>query len=77
MFAHREYAKVKDRRLSITLPEGFEWDDVEVIVMPKEAEDDLGFLSEAVRRGMQSPLSAESHEEVFNRLKARYGNPVQ
>ncbi len=52
MTAIREFAKVKNHQLHIELPEGFDYDEVEVIVMPRgEANryENLEFLEEKKR----------------------------
>lgn len=36
MTAIREFVKVVDHKVSVTLPIGFDYDEVEVLVLPKE-----------------------------------------
>jgi hypothetical protein len=73
--AIREFIKVKNHELYVKLPEDFDYEEVEVIIMPKQIfSDDLSHLSQAVKDGIDSELSSKSHEEIFSELKAKYAN---
>ena len=39
MIAIREYIKVVDHKINITLPEQFNFEEVEVVIMPKNNSD--------------------------------------
>ncbi|MDR9498544.1 MAG: hypothetical protein RI556_08630 [Hydrogenovibrio sp.] len=72
MQALREFVKVKNRSVQFQLPEGFDYEEVEVIVMPKASSEAAEELLETLQEGAHSPVSEKSHEEVFAELKARY-----
>lgn len=74
MTAIREFTKIKNHRLELDLPEDFNYDDVEVIIMPRNDTDDLSRFEKEVEKGMNSSISNKSHNEVFEDLKAKYGN---
>jgi hypothetical protein len=57
MIAIREYAKVKDHQLHINLPKDFNFEEVEVIVMPrppKISDADNASLAEIGKIGFHS-----------------------
>ena len=75
MTAIRHFQRVHNHKIELELPEQFEDQEVEVIVLPKEdLPDDLGHLEEAVRAGMEAEISPKSHQEVFQSLKTKYEN---
>jgi virulence-associated protein VagC len=74
MQALREFVKVKDHSVSVRLPEGFDFEEVEVIIMPKEASWDFTDVAPLLEEGVSSPISSKSHEEVFAELNARYAD---
>jgi hypothetical protein len=71
MVALREYMQVIDNQLIINLPKDFNYKEVEVVIMPKESQD-LSRLSDEIQKGLESPLSKSSHDEIFDRLKTKY-----
>ena len=74
MQALREYVKVENHTINIRLPDGFDYEEVEVIIMPKNRHDDLSALQPAVELGIKSPISNKPHQTVFSELKARYAD---
>jgi len=75
MTAIREFLKVKNHELHMKLPEDFDYEEVEVIVMPKNNfPDDLSHLTKAVKEGANSGVSPKSHNEIFTELKEKYAN---
>lgn len=72
MTAIREFVKVENGMLNIQLPKNFSYEEVEVLIMPKIYNDDLSFLDEEIEKGMNSPISPKSHDEIFDGLKAKY-----
>ena len=48
-------------------------DEVE-IVEKKILADDLSYLESEVKKGMSSPMSAKTHEEIFEELKIKYAS---
>lgn len=72
MTAIREFAKVKNGMLNIQLPKNFSYEEVEVLIIPRINNDDLSFLEEEIEKGMNSPISSKSHDEIFDELKAKY-----
>lgn len=57
MIAIREYAKVKDHQLHLNLPKDFNFEEVEVIVMPRPAklpDADSASLTEMGKIGLHS-----------------------
>ena len=46
MTALREFIKVKNREINIKLPNGFDCEEVEVIVLPKKEDDDYKFWND-------------------------------
>jgi len=79
MTAIREFATVKDHQLHIELPKGFDYDEVEVIVMPRAKVNqykDLAFLKERERlqkskRDIESgKVKLLSEEEADSQIEA-------
>ena len=74
MTALREFTKVKNHVLSIQLPESFDYEDVEVIIIPRVDTDDLSHLNDEIEKCMNSSISPKTHEEIFAELKSKYAN---
>lgn len=72
MKALRRFVEVKNRRVTIELPDDFNYDKVEVLILPKDDVDDLGYLSREIEAGFESGISNKSHEEIFQELKKKY-----
>ncbi len=71
MVAIREYMTVVNNQITITLPADFNYDEVEVVVMPKYSSD-LSALTKEVDKGFNSKVSNKTHKEIFQELKAKY-----
>ena len=71
MVAIREYMTVVNNQLTITLPKDFNYDEVEVVIMPKYNQD-LSKLTEKIDDGFKSAKSKKSHKVVFQELKSNY-----
>ncbi|MEA2028209.1 MAG: hypothetical protein U9N49_04480 [Campylobacterota bacterium] len=39
--------------------------------MPKDTQD-LSRFNDEIKKGLQSPISKNSHDEIFDRLKTKY-----
>jgi len=74
MIAIREYVKVNNHMLTMKLPNCFDYDEVEVLIMPKIDKDDLSHLSNEIEIGINSDISNKSHEEIFADIKAKYAD---
>ena len=74
MIAIREYVKVNNNMLTMKLPNCFDYDEVEVLIMPKIDKDDLSHLSNEIEIGINSDISNKSHEEIFADIKAKYAD---
>ena len=74
MTAIREFAKVNNHILNIKLPDYFDYEDVEVVIMPRIDIDDLSHLNDEIEIGMKSGVSDKSHDEIFAELKEKYAN---
>lgn len=74
MTAIREFAKVNNHILNIKLPDYFDCEDVEVVIMPRIDTDDLSHLNDEIEIGMKSGVSDKSHDEIFAELKVKYAN---
>lgn len=68
----RRFVEVKNRRITIELPDDFNYDKVEVLILPKADVDDLSYLSREIETGFESGISNKSHEEIFQELKKKY-----
>ena len=71
MVAIREYMTVVNNQITITLPSDFNYDEVEVVVLPKY-NNDLSKLTKEVEEGFNSTISSKTHKEIFQELKAKY-----
>ncbi len=71
MVALREYMQVINNQLIINLPKDFNYKEVEVVIMPKDRED-LSQFNDEIKKGLESPISENSHDEIFDRLKTKY-----
>jgi len=71
MVAIREYMTVVNNQIVITLPKDFNYDEVEVVVMPKYNHD-LSDLTQKIDDGFASKTSQKSHAKLFQELKERY-----
>jgi len=71
MVAIREYMTVVNNQIVITLPKDFNYDEVEVVVMPKYNQD-LSDLTQKIDDGFASKTSQKSHTKLFQELKERY-----
>ena len=73
MTAFRDFKRVLNNKVEIVLPNEFEDQEVEVIVMPKnEIPDDLSYLTEEIQKGLNSGISEKTHEQIMQELKERY-----
>jgi acylphosphatase len=71
MEAIREYMTVVDKQLIINLPDDFDYDEVEVVIMPKDNQN-LSKFTKEIDEGSNSPISKQSHKEIFQELKSKY-----
>ncbi len=73
MTAIREFMKVKDHQLHIRLPDDFDYEEVEVIIIPKsEITDDFSSLEDEITKGMDSGVSTKTHGQIISELKSKY-----
>ncbi len=73
MTAFRDFQRVHNQRIEVQLPQEFEDQEVEIIILPKyNIPDDLSFLHDAIDQGIASGRSERSHEEIMKSLKKRY-----
>ncbi|MGE4456508.1 MAG: hypothetical protein AB7E13_06210 [Arcobacteraceae bacterium] len=72
MTAIREFAKVNNHILNIKLPDYFDYEDVEVVIMPRIDKDDFSHLNDAIEIGMKSAISDKSHDDIFAEIKSKY-----
>lgn len=75
MEAIRQYIKVNGRNISITLPDDFDAEEVEVIILPKN--NDF-YLTDEMTAELEKRLNEPSEEyisgeESIKELKKRYG----
>ncbi len=75
MEAIRKFIKVEGKTLSITLPDDFYADEVEIIILPK---DDSFFLTDEMKAELELRLSEPTTdyltaEESIKELKNKYG----
>jgi hypothetical protein len=75
MDAIRQYIKVTGRNISITLPDDFYADEVEVIILPKNDDFNLTdemkeILDQRVNEPTENYISAD---ESITKLKKKYG----
>jgi len=76
MEAIRQFVKVKNHQVTITLPEDFIADEVEVIILAKNEVD--FYLSESQKKLLDDRVNEPETEyikstESLNRLKEKYG----
>ena len=74
MEAIRQYIKVNGRTINITLPDNFDADEVEVIILPKNEEI---YLTDEMKSILDSTLNEPtdnyiSSEESIDKLKKKY-----
>lgn len=75
MTAFRNFQRVHNSKIEVQLPEEFNDQEVEIIILPKYTiPDDLSHLSAAIQEGLDSGISPLSHEEIFERLLAKYAH---
>ncbi len=73
MTAFRNFQRVHNRKIEIQLPQEFEDQEVEIIVLPRDTlPDDLSHLDDEIQKGIDSGVSPRSHEEIMESLKKRY-----
>ena len=73
MTAFRNFGRVHNNRIEVQLPQEFEDQEVEIIVLPKDTiPDDLSHLSDAIQQGINSGISPRTHNEIFDSLIAKY-----
>jgi hypothetical protein len=73
MTAFRDFQRVHNQRIEVQLPQEFEDQEVEIIVLPRDnLPDDLSYLEEEIQKGMDSPLCDKTHEEIFADLIKKY-----
>ena len=73
MTAFRNFQRVHNRKIEVQLPQEFEDQEVEIIVLPRDTlPDDLSYLEEEIQKGMDSGVSPRTHEEIMESLKKRY-----
>uniref|UniRef100_UPI00404B144F hypothetical protein n=1 Tax=Gelidibacter sp. TaxID=2018083 RepID=UPI00404B144F len=75
MEAIRQFIKVKNRQINIVLPEGFDVDEVEVIILPKEndfelTDEQISILENRLSEPIDDYISSE---ESLKKLKDKYG----
>ena len=69
MIALREYVKVQDHQLHIQLPNDFNFDEVEVLIMPKsseratEATSSFSSIQSIGKAGLHSQSFVEDNED--------------
>jgi len=73
MVVLREYMQVIDNQLIINLPKDFNYKEVEVVIIPKDTQD-LSRFDQEIEKGLVSPISHTSHNEIFNKLKEKYAH---
>ena len=66
MTAIREFIKIKNHELYMKLPEGFDYDEVEVVVMPKNCETDSSIEGDISKIGYHSD-SFEADDEDYSK----------
>jgi hypothetical protein len=74
MEALRQYIKVNGRNISITLPDDFDADEVEVIILPKN--NDF-YLTDEMKAALDARVNEPTEgyltsEESLSELKKRY-----
>lgn len=75
MTAFRNFQRVHNNRIEVQLPQEFEDQEVEIIILPKDSiPDDLSYLADAIQQGIDSKTSQKTHEEIFKSLIAKYAD---
>mgnify|MGYP000232898004 CR=1 FL=1 len=74
MTAIREFVKVNNHTLNIKLPDYFDYEEVEVLIIPKIDTDDFSHLNDEIKIGMNSEINDKTHEEIFAEIKEKYAN---
>jgi len=46
----------------------------EVKIIEDIADDDWSYLEDEIDKGMRSPMSSKTHEEIFEELKRKYAS---
>lgn len=73
MTAFRNFQRVQNNKIEVQLPQEFEDQEVEIIILPRDnLPDDLSYLEEEIQKGIDSGLSTRSHEEIMESLRKRY-----
>lgn len=75
MEAIRQYVTVKNHQINITLPDDFNAEEVEVIILPKQDDFELtdemvAFLEARLNEPSENYISAK---DSINRIKKKYG----
>ncbi len=75
MEAIRQYIKVNGRNISITLPDDFDADEVEVIILPKYDDYSLTDEMKAIldQRLHEPTENYITEEESLEQIRKRYG----
>ncbi|MBD3799243.1 hypothetical protein [Sulfuricurvum sp.] len=75
MTAFRNFQRVHNNKIEVQLPQEFEDQEVEIIILPRDnLPNDLSYLEEEIQKGMSSPLSDKTHEEIFADLIKKYAH---
>ena len=75
MTAFRNFQHVHNQRIEVQLPQEFEDQEVEIIILPKDnIPDDLSYLSDGIQQGIDSGISPRGHDEIFKSLIAKYAD---
>jgi len=73
MTAFRNFQRVHNQKVEVFLPQEFEDQEVEIIILPKNnIPDDLSHLENEIQNGLDSGLSPRSHDEIMESLRQRY-----
>lgn len=73
MTAFRNFQRVHNQKVEVILPQEFEDQEVEIIILPKNnIPDDLSHLENEIQNGIDSGISPRSHDEIMESLRQRY-----
>lgn len=73
MTAFRNFQRVHNQKVEVILPQEFEDQEVEIIILPKNnIPDDLSHLENEIQNGIDSGISPHSHDEIMESLRQRY-----
>ena len=73
MTAFRNFQRVHNQKVEVILPQEFEDQEVEIIILPKNnISDDLSHLEHEIQQGIDSGVSPRSHDEIMESLRQRY-----